>query len=140
MGIGIPDLLMDLISCHVFLNNKDTVVILKFPKRMFEHYFSKGFTYFDCTKINLEKLPSEVKDRIYAEKTYNSDKVMICSTTITSTSNTLKNLAVNTSFHSSYIQEEFNDKKEEILMLNFINLLKKKNLIALIVMITGQHQ
>ena len=38
---------------------------------------------------------------------------MICSTTITSTSITLNNVLVNTSFHSSHIQEEFNDKKEE---------------------------
>ena len=40
---------------------------------------------------------------------------MICSTKIPSTSNTLQNLAVNTSFHSSYIQKKFNDKKEDII-------------------------
>ena len=40
---------------------------------------------------------------------------MTCTTTITSTSNTLKNLAVNESFHSSYIQTQFNDKKETII-------------------------
>ena len=98
LGIVIPDMLMNLMSCHGFLKNKDSVVILKCPKRMFEYYFSKGFTYFDCTIINLEKLPSEVKDIIYAEETDNSDKVVICSTTITSTSNTLNKLSVNTSF------------------------------------------
>ena len=72
---------------------------------MFEYYFSKGFNCFDCNVINLAKLPNEVKFRIHAEDTDNSDKFMICSTTIPSTSNTLKNLAVNTSFHSSYIQK-----------------------------------
>ena len=81
-GIGIPDLLMNLMSCYGFLKNGDSVVILKFPKRKFEYYFSKLFTYFYCTIINLAKLPSEVKDRFYAEETDNSDKVMICSTTI----------------------------------------------------------
>ena len=105
LGIGIPYLLMNLMSCHGFLKNKDPVVILKFPKRMFEYYFSKGFTYFDCSIINLEKLPTEVKVIIHAEDTDNSDKVMICSTTIPSTSNTLKNLLVNASSHSSYIQK-----------------------------------
>ena len=69
-------------SCHRFLKNKDYVVILKCPKRMFEYYFSKGFTYFDCTIVNLEKFPSEVKQIIHAEDTYNSEKFMICSTTI----------------------------------------------------------
>ena len=42
---------------------------------------------------------------------------MIFSTTIPSTSNTLKNLAVNTSFHYSYIQKQFNDRKEEIIKI-----------------------
>ena len=40
---------------------------------------------------------------------------MICATTITSTSNTLDRLLVYTSFHSSYIQNEFNVRKEEII-------------------------
>ena len=40
---------------------------------------------------------------------------MVCSTTITSTPNTLKNLAVNKSFHSSYIKRKYNDKKETII-------------------------
>ena len=95
--------------------NKTPVVILKFPKSIFEYYLSKGFTYFYFTIINLGKLPSEVKQRIHAEDTDHSEKVMICSTKINSTSNTLKNLVVNTSFQSSYIQIEFNNRKEEII-------------------------
>ena len=67
MGIGIPDLLMNLMSCNSFLRNKYSVVILKFPNRTFEYYLSKGFIYFDCNKSNLEKLPSEVKEKNYAE-------------------------------------------------------------------------
>ena len=61
LGIGIPDLLMNLMSCHGFLKNKDYVFILKFSNRMFEYCFSKGFIHFDCKKISLEKLPSDVK-------------------------------------------------------------------------------
>ena len=72
---------------------------------MFEYYFIKWFSIFDCDKNNLERLTSEIKDRIGAEVTYNSDKVMICSTTIPSTSNTLKNLLVNSSSHSSYTKK-----------------------------------
>ena len=71
---------------------------------MFGYYLSKGFNYFDCNKSNLEKLPNELKQRIYAEVTDNSYKVIICSTTIPYTANTMKNLLVNESFHSSYIQ------------------------------------
>ena len=36
LGIGIPYLLMNLMSCHGFLKNKDSVVIIKYPNSMFE--------------------------------------------------------------------------------------------------------
>ena len=36
LGFGIPDLLMNLLSCHGFLKNNDYVVILKCPNRMLE--------------------------------------------------------------------------------------------------------
>ena len=82
---------------------------------MLEYYFSKGFTLFQCNNINLEKLTNEVKYRINSEYKESFDKVMTCTTTIPSTSNKLKNLEVNKSFHSSYIQGEFNDKKDMII-------------------------
>ena len=68
---------------------------------MFEYYFNKGFIIFDCDENNLKIILSEVKDRVGAEVTVNSDKVMIYSTTIPSTSNTLKNLLVIANSHSS---------------------------------------
>ena len=111
LGIGIPYLLMNLMYCHGFLKSINSVVILKCPKRMLEYYFSKGFTILECNDNNFAKHPNKVKQRIHAEETKNSDKVMTCINTITSTSNTLKNLLVNKKIHSSYIQKEFNDKK-----------------------------
>ena len=69
LGIEIPDLLINLISCHVFFKNRNSLVILKGPKRMLGYYFSKGFTILECNTNNLEKLPNEVKDIINAEET-----------------------------------------------------------------------
>ena len=82
---------------------------------MLEYYFSKGFTLLEWNTNSLAKLPNEVKDRIHAEETENSDKVMTCTNRIPSTSNTQNNLAVNKSFHYSYIRKEFNDKKDIII-------------------------
>ena len=48
LGIGIPYMLMNFLSCRGFLKNKDYVVIFKFPNRMFEYYLNKGFIIFDC--------------------------------------------------------------------------------------------
>ena len=64
--IGIPDLLLNLLSCHGFLNNNDSVVILKFPNRMSEYYFNKGFIELECDEDHLKKLPLFVKERVGA--------------------------------------------------------------------------
>ena len=95
---------MNLISCHGFLKNTNSAVILKFPKRMLEYYLSKGFTILECDVNNLTKIPNCVKQRIHAEEAHGSDKVIPCINKIPSTSNTLKNLVVNKSLHYSYIQ------------------------------------
>ena len=104
LGIGIPDLLMNLISCRGFFNSINCVVILKCSKRMLEWYFSKGFSILKCNVNNLEKLPNEVKQIIHAEETDNSYKVMTCINTIISISNTLNKLLVNKKNHYSYIK------------------------------------
>ena len=67
---------------------------------------------FDCDENNLKILPSEVSDRVGVEVTVTSDKIMICSTTMPSTSNTPENLLLNTNYHFPYINKEFKEKKE----------------------------
>ena len=78
-------MLMDLFSCHGFLKNKDSGVILKCTNGMFEFYLNKGFIIFYCDKNKFRKTSIGDKNRIGAEVTDNSEKVMICSTTIPST-------------------------------------------------------
>ena len=39
LGIGIPNLLMNLLSCHCLSKNIKSAVVLKCPKRMLEYYF-----------------------------------------------------------------------------------------------------
>ena len=65
LGIGIPDILLNLLSCHGFLKNNESVVIIKFPNRMSEYYFNKGFVIFECDEEHLKKLPLEVKRQIW---------------------------------------------------------------------------
>ena len=102
---------MNLMSCHGFLKNINSVVILKFPKRMLEYYFSKGFAILEYNDNNLAILTNEGKKIIHVEETNNSDKVMTYINTIHSKTDTLKNLVVNKILYSFYIQIEFNDKK-----------------------------
>ena len=109
LGIRIPYLLINLLLCHGFLKNIKSIVILKFPKRMVEYYFSKGFDILECNFNNLAKLPNETKQRIYAEETDDPDYVMTCISKIPSTPNTLKKLLLNKILHYSYIKTKYND-------------------------------
>ena len=47
-GIGIPDILLNMLSFHGFLNNNEYIVILKCPNRMSEYYFNKGLIQLTC--------------------------------------------------------------------------------------------
>ena len=111
---------------------------------MLEKYFSEGFTILEYNDNNLVKLPNDVKQRPHAEETDNSDKAVTCINTITSTSNTLKNLVWNKSLHSSCIQTWFNDKNKIIINIfsayvepllkisTILNCFKNENLILML--------
>ena len=58
-----------------------------------------------------------VKERVGAEVKVNSDLVMLCYTTITSTSNTLKNLVISSNYHSSYSTGKSNTENEQMSIL-----------------------
>ena len=98
-GIGIPDIFMNMLSCQGFINNDDYIVILKCPNRMSRYYFNKAFIQLPCDEDHLKKNPKPVKERVGAELEVNTDLVMLCHTTITSTSSTLKNLYIGKDYH-----------------------------------------
>ena len=50
--IGIPDLLLNLLSCLGFSKNNESVVIFKCTHRISEYYFNKGFVIFECYEEN----------------------------------------------------------------------------------------
>ena len=65
-GIGIPDILLNMLSCHGFLNNNESIVILKCPNRMSKYYFNKLFIQITCDEDHFFKNPVKVKDRVGA--------------------------------------------------------------------------
>ena len=113
-GIGIPDIFMNMLSCQGFLNNNESIVILKCPNRMSQYYFNKGFIQSTCDEGHSKTILVKVKDRVGAEVKVNSDLVMLCYTTITFTSNTLKNLYISQDYHSSYSTDNSNNQKESM--------------------------
>ena len=62
----------------------------------------------------LKKIPESAKQIIHSEETHDSDYDMNCNTNITSISNTLNNLWLQSSLHSSHIKTKYNGKEESI--------------------------
>ena len=116
-GIGIPDIFMNMLSCQGFLNNNESIVILKCPNMMSEYYFNKVLIQLTCDEDHLKTLPVRVKDRVGAELKVNTYLVMLCYTTITSTSNTLKDSYISQDYHSSYSTDNFNNQTEAMYRL-----------------------
>ena len=63
-GIGIPDILLNMLSCQEFLNKNESIVILKCLNRMSKYDFNKGFIQLTCDEDHLKTLPVRVKDRV----------------------------------------------------------------------------
>ena len=63
-GIGIPDIFMNMLSCQGFINNNDYIVILKFPNRMSQYDFNKGFILLTCDEDHLKKFQSRSKTQL----------------------------------------------------------------------------
>ena len=61
---------------------------------------------------SLGKKTEKVKEKVGAELEVNTDLVMLCHTTITSTSYKLKNLYIGKDYHSFYSTENYNYQTE----------------------------
>ena len=63
-GIGIPDIFMNMLSCQGFLNNNDSIVILKCPNSISQYYFNKVFIQLTCDEDHLKKFQSRSKTEL----------------------------------------------------------------------------
>ena len=50
---------MNVLSYQGFLNNNDSIVILKCPNRMSQYYFNKGFIQLTCDEDHFKKSSSQ---------------------------------------------------------------------------------
>ena len=58
-GIGIPDIFMNMLSCQGFINNNESIVILKCPNSMSQYHFNKVFIQLPYDKDYLKKNPQK---------------------------------------------------------------------------------
>ena len=75
-GIEIPELLINIISCHGFVNDKRSSLILSCRKKLVDYYLSKGFVLHNNIPRALNNVPQRVKHIINAEDMYKNYFVM----------------------------------------------------------------
>ena len=78
LGISIPELLMNIISCHVFVNNTNSTVVFSCGRKLVDYYLSEGFFILDNNSRNLCDVPIRVKQIIDAEYIHINYLVMAC--------------------------------------------------------------
>ena len=77
IGIGIPELLLNLLSCHGFMKKPNSNVILNCRSRLIKNYLSKVFSVIEKKTNQLSLISNDVKLRINMVDQLDTDYVMI---------------------------------------------------------------
>ena len=77
LGIGIPELLLKLVSCHGFMKKPDSTVILNYQYRLVSNYLSKGFYIIEKYSEQKNMPPNDVKLRINVIDQLDTDFVIV---------------------------------------------------------------
>ena len=80
--IGIPEILLNIVSCHGFSQEENQKVILMWRIKLVLYYLSKGFVMLEKYFQDLKKIPTWFKQRNHAVAMNVNDLVMTCNTDI----------------------------------------------------------
>ena len=91
LGIGITELLINLVSCHGFTKKPNSTVILNWRSLMVNNHLEKRFFIIEKYSNKLSILPNDVKLIIHVIDNLENYFVMAKNTAIWSVANTIKN-------------------------------------------------
>ena len=77
-GLGIPDVLMNIMSCHGFLQPSISKVILTCGSALVPYYPSKGFVIVETKEGVKYNIKMSVKDKINADNLHPKDSLLTC--------------------------------------------------------------
>ena len=117
LGIGIPELLLNLVSCHGFMFKSNSTVILNFWSRLIKNYLSKGFCIVDWGSNQLNLIPNDVILRIILVDQLKTDYVMVKNDALSAISNTIKPFHIHKNMHMTYTQDFCKTRQKEIYYL-----------------------
>ena len=111
LSIGIPELLLNLVSCHGLTNKSNPTVILNLQSRLINNYLSKGFYIIEQGAKQLSFIPNDVGLIINLNNQLNADYVMVKNKAIYAVANTIKQLHIHKDMHMIYKQDFYRNKE-----------------------------
>ena len=109
LGIGIPELLLNLVSCHGFMKKPNSTVILNCQSRLINNYLEKGFYIIERDPKQKSMLSNDVILRINIIN--QMDTVFVLKKkAIYSLENTIEKLHIQKNMHLIYKQDFYKDK------------------------------
>ena len=94
IGIGILELLLNLVSCHKFIKKPNSTVIINCQSCLIKNYLSKGFFVIEHNTKQLSFIPNDVKLIINLIDQLKIDYVMVKNEAITALASTIKQLNI----------------------------------------------
>ena len=114
LGIGIPEVLMNLVSYHGVTKKTNLYFILVYRSRFVNYYLAIGFIIIEHNYKHLISVSHKVEHIIHAidkQKTY---YVMACYIGIYSVENILNKLEILSNLHTSYKNNFYHDKRDNV--------------------------
>ena len=108
---------MSIISCHGFVNNIKSGVILSCRRILVNYYLSKYFAILETKSSALSNAPLRLNQMINSELTNKNDFAMACYIAIPSTDNTLKIITICYYFCTYFSSAYYNDKGGAIIYI-----------------------
>ena len=97
-GIGITEILLNIVSCYIFVQFENSTLILTCRSKLVSYYPSKGFLILERYSKALKNVPLRVKICINDIKNFDGYFVMSFYTPIPSVTNNLKKIYLGGSF------------------------------------------
>ena len=114
-GIVIPELLMNIMSCHGFMNEKKLTVMLSCCRKLVKYYLSKSFVVIENNSNVFRDVPLRVKQRINALIWHKHYFSMAYYRSIPYSNNTIKIITICSVLYRDFASTYYNDKENDII-------------------------
>ena len=111
--MGIPEILMNFMSCHGFSMNQLSKFILTWRILLVTYYFSKLF------EAGLDNVPGREQKKINAVDLHDKYSHITCKTEITSIVNTLNKIIIPRDVYGTYVSSYYYERHIEFFNLHF---------------------